>query len=115
MAFPSNGQPNLRAGAIERTPAASTVDPTLTLAELWTEMRRRERGGAPRPPGITGHLSLRRAPELEGPRLSREQGPRSLDAVDAGLADRQHQFRALLPKFLIQDVGLGPLVGTIWA
>jgi hypothetical protein len=37
MAFPSHGLPNLRAGAIERTPAASSVDPRLTLAELWTE------------------------------------------------------------------------------
>jgi len=37
MAFPSNGLPNLRAGAIERNPGVASVDPRLTLAELWTE------------------------------------------------------------------------------
>lgn len=37
MAFPGNGQPNLRVGAIERAPADACVDPTLRLDALWTE------------------------------------------------------------------------------
>ncbi len=37
MAFPANGQPHLRPGAIERNPSVAEVDPALRLDELWAE------------------------------------------------------------------------------
>lgn len=37
MAYPPAGQPNLRPGAIERNPLVTSVDPSLTLDELWPE------------------------------------------------------------------------------
>lgn len=37
MAFPTNGLPNLRPGAVERNPLVTSVDPGLGLDELWTE------------------------------------------------------------------------------